>query len=160
MKVLIFFKCCSLSCFSKPTHKMSLCLLFIIQHYHTTYRFLPGIQFYLLKESTSYHRTKHRICFRGHSMALHTRKEKNHFIPSLWPIQFLDHYEKHHHLIFLPTRNLRVIWKPLTLLSLHQAVIKSSSYAFLRLILSILHMPEPDITSIVCYCYNFLKLLA
>lgn len=52
---------------------------------------------------------------------------------------------------FLQGGNLRIIWNPLTLLSLHHQAITTSSlfYAFLKLILSTPHIAEPDTAPIV-----------
>lgn len=101
------------------------------------------------------------VCFSGCSRAFYTYNEWIALYQSLWPIQLLDHHEKCQHLTFLPSTKSKSHLEPT-----HSSLLTSScnkilsSYSFLKLILSTPHMSEPDVAPIMCYCYNFLKILA
>ena len=84
----------------------------------------------------------------------------NCFIPSLWPIQLLDHHEKCHHLTFLPGTKSKSHLEPT-----HSSLLTSSCNKIFFLCISQIN---PFYSSHIwawriptgCYCCNLLKLLA
>lgn len=105
------------------------------------------------------HRTKYRICFSGCSMAFHLNKEQTVlYQASDQTIQLLDHYEKCHHLTFLPSKKSKSHLEPI-----HSSHLTSSGNKIFLCISQI----NPFYSSHVWAspytlqsCYNFLKLLA